>query len=188
MALLHNKAFLITLTVFALLGLFFMLILALGTILGVFVGLLIVWLIGYCLTQFLMFPGAFRLWRHWWQSSLETELANNFIDHLHELAYALEILEKSANLIHIKKNSKQLQESLDIFKVLLNSYNHISNQDLNNNQEVFKAKLSMIMEKMSETNLIFPNKSESLLSVFGHTHDFDWSNVTFEDFPENLAL
>ena len=188
MALLLNKVFVISLTLFAGIGFFLLLILALGKLLGIGLGILVIWLIGYYLTQFLTFPGAFRLWRNWWQASLETELANNFIDHLHELAYALEILEKSANLMHIKKNSKQLQESLDIFKVLLNSYNNISNQDLSNDQILLKTKLAMIMKKMSETNLIFHNKSEDMLSVFGHSNDFDWSNVTFEDFPESLAL
>ena len=188
MALLQNKVFIIFMTLVAGLGLFLLLVLAFGVVLGVGLGILVIWIIGYYLTQFLIFPGAFRLWRHWWQASLETELANNFIDHLHELAYALEILEKSANLLHIKKNSKQLQESLDIFKVLLNSYNQISDRDLSSDQILFKSKLVLIMKKMSETKLIFPNKSEDIMSVFGHSNDFDWSNVTFEDFPESLAL
>jgi hypothetical protein len=192
MGLLKNRSFLIllsiTLPTLLLLLLLYLLLILLGAILGLLTFFLLLFFLFRHLLQFLLFPGGSRTWRYWWQSSLEIELANNFIDHLHELSYILDLLEKSSNLLHIKKNSKQLQESLEIFKVLHSSYTHISNNDLTSKQRIFKQKLSSILEKLSETNLIFLHKSEDLLSVLSHSQDFDWSNVTFEDFPENILL
>lgn len=159
-----------------------------GYVFGTLSMIFILFLFSINLSKFLIFPGSYKLWRYWWQSSLEIELANNFIDHLHELKYVLELLSKSSNMIHIKRNYKQLQESLDIFKVLLNSYNSIQIQELNRDQKLFKEYLTNVMRLLSEVQLIFTNKTEDLLSVLGHTQDFDWNNVTFEDFPENFAL
>lgn len=166
----------------------FTLVYSLGYIIGTLSVLLILFFFSLSLSKFFIFPGSFRVWRYWWQSTLEIELANNFIDHLHELKYVIELLGKGSNMIHIKKNFKQLQESLDIFKVLINSYNSINSQELNKDQRIFKDILGKVMKLLSEVKVIFPNNSGDLLSILGHTQEFDWNNATFEDFPENLAL
>lgn len=165
---------------------------AMFSILGVFIGSATLILILFCLStlisKFLIFPGSFRLWRYWWQSLLETELSTNFLAHIHELKFALELLQSSSNLLHIKKNADQLQESLEILNVLVNSYESIESSDLTPSQLSFLQKMKEVYKDLNETILIFSQKSVNLLTAMSSTQDYDWSNVTFEDFPENISL
>jgi hypothetical protein len=135
-----------------------------------------------------MFPGSFKLWRFWWQSILEQELCSNFLAHLHELKIALELLQKSSNLLHIKKNAIQLQESLEIFNVLINSYKNIAKNELTPYQSTFHDKMVHVFQSLTETTAIFSDKSDNLLNALANSSEYDWTNVTFEDFPENLTL
>lgn len=162
------------------------------SILGFIIGTLALLLLLFCLvsvlSKFLMFPGSFKFWRFWWQSILEHELSSNFLAHLHELKFALELLQKSSNLLHIKKNSTQLQESLEIFNVLINSYKNIPKTDLTPYQINFFDKMTQVFKLLNDTVLIFSDQSENLLNSLACSAEYDWNNVTFEDFPENLAL
>lgn len=162
------------------------------SILGFFIGSGLLILILFCLvsliSKFLIFPGSFKLWRFWWQSLLENELSSNFLAHIHELKYALELLQNTSNLLHIKKNSNQLQESLEILNVLINSYKSIPSSDLTPSQSAFQEKMEEVLKYLNETILIFSQKSVNLLTAMSSTEDYDWNNVTFEDFPENQSL
>ena len=162
-------------------------------LLGILVGSVAFSLIVFCtmigITKFLLFPGAFGIWRRWWQSGLEAELAQNFIDNLQELKYAFEILLNNYSTIsHIKKNTIALHDSREIFSVILSSYHNIPESELNKTQRKFVTLIDSFYKNLLDTVIIFPNKTENLWKVLDDTKAYDWSNIAFEDFPENVCL
>lgn len=161
----------------------------LGFIIGLSSLLLLLMLLIIVSTKFFIFPGSFSIWRKWWQSSLELELARNFLDHLSEIKFILEILKNShVNMSHIKSNHQQLTESKDVLKIILYGYRSIETSLLNSDQKVFLDRLNLFFKSLSETVLIFPSRQETLWNVLDDTSTYDWSSITFDDFPENNNL
>lgn len=184
-----KKVYLSVIAGAAFVGFLYLWFLFFGFVIGIILFALVTFCLATWITKFVMFPGSFILWRRWWQAGLEGELTRNFIDHLHELKYAAELLlQNTSTISHIKKNSIQLHESLEIFSVIISNYNTISANDLNKYQIQFQSLINSIHKTLNETVLVFPKQSENFWNVLNDSKIYDWSNVTFDDFPENVCL
>lgn len=93
-----------------------------------------------------------------------------------------------STISHVKNNAIQLHESKEILSVILTNYHTFLTNDLNKAQRQFVSLIDATYQSLLETVVVFPNCSENLWKALDDTKLYDWSNIAFEDFPENSAL